>query len=261
MAEHKGKMHQLLAVESPIQANYSRDMLETLGVFKKSELFTASTTKKTHFDENDSRLDTIETTAMTTTVKDRLVWFSKAVVPFLDVQLQKDLTNQTARADLVVEGKTIAKAVPAVTLLMLENKLGDIRKVFEAAPTLQPGVEWVRDSSKHNVFKAASPETKFTTRKNIRPIVLYAHTDKHPAQIEKVSEDLPVARVERFVESGMMTSADKADLLGRLDTLLKAVKQARQVANDVEASTEKIGKSLFDFLYEGIVTRTGGAAA
>lgn len=42
----------------------------------------------------------------------------------------------------------------------------------------------------------------------------------------------------------MISSAEKAKLLENFDALVKAVKLARQVANEVEISSEKIGDSL-----------------
>ena len=67
-------------------------------------------------------------------------------------------------------------------------------------------------------------------------------------RVKEVFEDVPVARITKDSYSGMFTSAQKADIIGRLDALLKAVKQARQRANNVEADKSKFGSIITKFL-------------
>jgi hypothetical protein len=138
-----GKMHELLAIEASINGNLQRDIEETVKVFARGEAFRKSTKAKTFFAEEDQKLNQSEVTEITTTVQDRLKWFSGHATKFVDLVLQKDKTNQTANADLEVDGVVITKAVPATTLLMLESKLQEFRKVLDAAPTLPSTVRWV----------------------------------------------------------------------------------------------------------------------
>jgi hypothetical protein len=247
-----GKMHELLAVESTIAGNYNRDMAETLKAFSKPELFSKIVKSVKHFDDEQAKLDTVETVDMTTTVKDRLDWFGAIAGKFLDVQLQKDKTNQSATADLVVDGKVIASAVPATTLLMLETKLQDIRKVLENSPTLPQGVEWepATDEAPGRYVNADDAKT-FKTNKTTQPVVLYEATKEHPAQVKEVTVDKPVAVILTKRFSGATTAADKAAKLGRLDALLQAAKVARQKANTAEADKSKFGKEIIDFILEG----------
>jgi hypothetical protein len=247
-----GKMHELLAVESMLSANYQRDTQETLRVLDKADNFIRSVASKRHFDEDMKRLDVTETKEMTTTVADRLKWYSGAVRKFLDSQVQKDKTNQIAKADLTVGSTLLAKDVPATTLLMLESKLQDLRKVFEAIPTLPAGKVWDRDEAQ-NLWRTKDPEVSFSTKKTMKPVILHPATKEHPAQVEKVTEDVPIAKTERVVYSGMLTSAQKADLLSRLDTLLAATKSARQRANATDVVKQEIGNDIFSFLYDGVI--------
>lgn len=247
-----GKMHELLAVESSVTGNYNRDRDETLKVFGKPELFTRLVTRKRHFDESQSHLDTEETKEITTTVKKRLDWYRGSVIDFFDLNLQKDKTNQKATADLVVDGETLATDLPATTLLMLENKLQDLRRVFEHIPTNPSGKRWIFDDAEQ-LWRSAEDEISFSTKKTAKPVVLYQHTKEHPAQVKEVYEDIPVAEIRRMTSTGMLSSKEKADLLTRLDKLLKAAKKARQQANETDASDAKMGESIMNFLYGNVV--------
>ena len=242
------KMHELLAVESSVTANFQRDLEETLKVFARPDAFRREVVSKNFFAEEDSRMNTVATSEITTTVNDRLNWFSGAADKYLDVVIQKDKTNQKAVASIVLDdGTVLAADVPATTLLALETKLQDFRRVFSAIPTLPSGVVWVFDSGE-NLWKTKEPSVTFQTKKTSKPVVLYEATKEHPAQVKEVFEDVPVAKIEKNMFNGMITSAEKSDLIGRLDVLLKAVKVARQRANNVDADTTKIGATITKFL-------------
>lgn len=245
-----GKMHELLAVETAIAGNYNRDIDETLHVLGKAENFRKTSEVKKHFDADKSVLDDQKNTENVTTVPDRLAWHSGFLAKYLDVQVQKDRTNQQAKADITLDdGTVLLKDVPATTLLMLETKLGvDLRKVIAAIPTLDAGTPWVFDSSQ-SMWKTGPVKT-FVTQKQVTPVVLYAATDKHPAQVKEVTSDVPIAAIERTIYSGMVTSGQKAELLGKLDELVAAVKKARQRANATDVvSYPKFGETLMKHLF------------
>jgi len=246
------KMHELLAVEASVNGNLQRDIDETLKVFARGEAFRKSVKAKVFFAEEDTKLNTSEVTEITTTVQDRLKWFSGHATKFVDLVLQKDRTNQIASADLEVDGVVIAKDVPATTLLMLESKLQEFRKVLDAAPTLPSTQRWVKDEAE-GLWVTADPVVTFTTKKVTKPVVLYEATKEHPAQVKEVSEDIPVAKITQTTWAGLLTATEKATLLSRLDTLLQAAKKARQRANTADVIRADIGKSLFGYLFDGVV--------
>lgn len=242
------KMHELLAVESSVTANFQRDLEETLKVLSRPDVFQKQVAEKVFFAEEDQKLNVSETKDITTTVPERLTWFSKAANSYFDVMLQKDRTNANAKADLALDdGTVLAKDLPATTLLSLESKLQEIRKVLVAAPTLPSGVVWEFNASE-GLWQTKEPTITFQTKKTAKAVVLYEATKEHPAQVKEVFEDVPVAKITKNTYNGMITSAQKAEMLGRLDTLLKAVKQARQRANNVDADTSKIGAVLTKYL-------------
>ncbi|MCY4584178.1 MAG: hypothetical protein OXE50_15490, partial [Chloroflexi bacterium] len=166
---------------------------------------------------------------------------------------QKDTTNQEARANIVVDGVTLAEDVPATFLLGLENHLKRLKPLYEAIPTLQPGVNWSEDSDKGKGVYKAPPETTFRTEKVRRHEIIVEATEHHPAQTESFSVDVPIARVTNIKTSGMLTPVDKSTLLGRFDALIQAVKRARQRANGTEVINRNIGQMLVGYLNADIV--------
>lgn len=247
------ELHELLAVEADKQALFKSRVDETVSIFSgKPDLFLGT---EKHLESLSDELDenTLsgfdEFHELTTTVKDKLRQTFEFVNEYVDVNLQKEVTNQTAKADLVLDGITIATGLPATFLLGLESKLKTIRVMFEAIPVLAPGIAWVPDPGKGaDVFKTKNPQKKFKTAKTFKHKVLYEATDKHPAQIEKWEETVNVGMYVQTVWSGMITSAEKAIMLTKLDKLIQATKQARQRANCEEVQERKIGLELMNYL-------------
>jgi len=249
----KPKLHELLAVEPEAQAQFNKVLAETLQVMTKKAFFAGSITTFVPFDEAFDHLKTEEHESIATTVPARLDYTAKHATRYLDVVLQKELTNQTAVADLEVDGQVIAEAVPATFLLGLETKLKKIRQAIEHMPTLDNKAEWVAAPQiGDDVFEMAHSEERFRTKKETKAIVLYEALIKDgvgiPAQIREVTEDTPWGKVSKTTFSGAVTSARKAEILGRIDKLTAATKKARQRANCAEVVKRNIGDDLFKFI-------------
>jgi hypothetical protein len=244
------KMHELLAVETDIQGQFRTILEETVKVFKNEHLFKGFSKKLEMFDENESHLNETEHKEIGTTVPQRLDYTSKFICRLLDVRLQKEATNQEASSDLVVDGVTIAKDVPATALLGLESTLKDIRKIYEGIPTLEVGTRWEKaEDIGPGVFRQFYPEKSKKTRKEFRFQILDPATDKHPAQIEKWEEQLPVGEYTKENLCSMLTSTRKVELLDRISRLSKSVKKARQRANNTEVKKVKIGSEIMKFIH------------
>jgi len=178
----------------------------------------------------------------------RLKYFAEEASRLYDVIASKDATNQTAKADVILpDGTVLITGVSATTLLSLESKLQEARSVIEATPTLPSGIIWNFDANE-GLFRAAEDKVTFATKRTMKPVVLYDATDKHPAQVKEVQEDVPVAKITVSTSSGMLTSVRKSELLGKIDVLLRAVKAARQRANSTEVVDQKIGRTIFDYI-------------
>jgi len=248
------KLHEILAVEPERERaakKITQEAIKTLS--DKHAMFLGSERSWRMFDAGDEHeAPPTEYQELATTVSDKLDWVADAVVRYYDTNLQKESTNQTAVADLVVGGKTLGEKLPATFLLGLETKLTKLRPLYEAIPVLPPSMEW-RDAPElgKGVRQSVHPEKKYKTSKTFQHKVLYDATAEHPAQIERWEETVNVGESTREVWSGMLTTAEKAAMLQRLDELLQAVKKARQRANNVDIVKKRIGSALFGFIHHG----------
>lgn len=246
------KLHELLAVEKGLEKTATTALTEGGKTFRdKGQMFVGSERLYVSREEGGEELP-VEHQEMVTTVSDKLQYIMGHVSKWLDAVLQKEATNQDARADIIIGDKILAADVPATFLLGLEAKLKQFRELLASVPTLQSGVKWELDPQRgNNIYSMVHPEEKLRTKKTIMHKVLVEPTEHHPAQIEKWTEDVVIGKFVKHVWTGMLSSAEKSELLGRLDTLERAVKKARQRANSVEVKKTRIGSTINDFLLEG----------
>jgi hypothetical protein len=248
-----GKLHELLAVEGNLEDTYRKVLEEAKVTFhKKADHFIGSHKKLKMHDVADEHLETEEFKHMDTTVPDKLDYLSEHIIRYFDATLQKEATNQDAKADIIIDGVTIAKDMPATFLLGLEARLKYVRSVIEYSPTLSPGIEWEKDAALGDrVWKRKHPEEKFKYAKTFMHKTLYDATKEHPAQIEKWEENVAVGKYIIETTSGMLSPLEKSQLIGRIDKLIQAVKKARQRANTADVKKVDIGKTLMDYILKG----------
>lgn len=244
------KMHELLAVESDTKGQYNKMIEETIKVFKDKHIFQGFVRTLKMFDENDSSQNNTERSEIGSTVPKRLDYTGQFITRFLDVLLQKETTNQKASADIVVDGVIIAESVPATFLLGLENRLKELRVLYERIPTLDISVAWEpADDIGPGIFRQKFPEEAMKTKKKFQYQILVEATEHHPAQVEKWEDQVPVGKYSKQNWCSMITSTRKAEFLDNIDKLSHAVKKARQRANSTEVEKVNIGKKLMDFIH------------
>lgn len=249
-----GKLHELLAIEAD-KNNISTKLVEEsrATLSKKPDHFRGFTKQLTYFDDKRAVENAEETKLVVSTVDENLEYTLNHVASYFDVILQKEMTNQTAVADLVVGDVTFAKGIPATFLLGMETRIKNLRALFEAVPTLPPAIAWEADINSGPGYYR-SPKTMVPrTEKQVKFVTLAPATDKHPAQVKDWTEDVPVAKVETVEYSGMWTVQQKADALDRVDVLLQAIKKARQRANTAEVVDAHIGAALTNYIFNGTV--------
>jgi len=247
----------LLAVDRDLASAAKIVVDEATNTFnKKTEHFLGNVKRLELFDESRKQEESgfAEEKMITTTVGQKLEYVSESLIRYVDVLAQKERTNQEAKADVVFDdGSVFLKDIPATMLLALENHLERWRLMYHSIPTLQPGIEWISDPDQgEGVYKSVNPEIRNKTEKVIRHKVLYDATDKHPAQIEKWTEDAPIGRFINVRWSGMISPAEKSKLLGRIDTLISSIKKARMRANTQEVVKISLGKKIFDYINKGL---------
>ena len=244
------KLHEILAVEGDLEKVAGNIIAEAKNTFNKKANLFMGTIKTAEMFEDGVPVPTPEIIRREETVPSKLGYVGKAVSRWLDVVYQKECANQTASADLIVDGLTLGKSLPSTFLLGLETKVKRLRDMYIEMPTLQPGINWKEapDEGK-DVFRTEAPMERFITNKQVKSTVLYEATKEHPAQIDKWTEDVKVGRYLVHTTSGMITPARKSEILDRLDKLAQAAKAARMRANTEEVLvSHKIGKTLMDYI-------------
>jgi len=142
------KLHELLAVEGDLEGTYKKTLQESQTQFEKHpERYFGQHQRIEMFEEGAPKEADVHK-EMDDTVMAKVEYTTGHIIRYLDAVLQKEQTNQTASADIVVDGTTIATNVPATFLLGLETKLKNIRQqLYETIPTLQPGIAWELDET------------------------------------------------------------------------------------------------------------------
>ena len=163
-----------------------------------------------------------------------------------DLTLTQDVGNQTAKADIVVDGKAILKDVPVTNLLFLEKQVNDVETFITKLPTPDPAEEWTHDPT--TGLLRGKPGHSVRTKKEPTRFEKAPATKEHPAQVEILYIDTPVGTWTKTQFSGCITADDKNALLTRVRKLKDAIKVAREQANLTEVEPRKCGDPLFDFL-------------
>lgn len=245
------KLHELLAVEPEIKSTAETILNETIKVFTNKHDHFLGLSKIYETVVEDGEVLPSDHKHMVTTVPEKLEYTEKALVKWLNIMASKEATNTLAKHDLIINDIVVAKDVPAVVLLNLENKLKHIKQMYVLAPTLEPGEDWRPDLERKHTFRT---EAKITNRsiKTAKPFVLYPHTDKHPAQVKEMITEERVGVYKTTKYSGMLTPLKKAETLERMDDLIAAVKRARCKANEQKVEEWKLGAILFQFIETGV---------
>lgn len=245
------ELHELLAVEGDLKGEKDKIREETGKVFgKKEAYFQGKLRKLKMFDEARKQEETEERSSLVTTVKDKLDYMSKSSSRYWDLRLQKESANQEAKANIVIDGKTIAENVPVVFLLSMEEELKQLRKLYDTIPTLAPGVEWEKDPIMgDNIWKSKHPIETLKTEKKIDHKIIVPATEHHPAQVSEWTDDRPVGKYISETWCGMLSPAEKSIMLGKIDKVLRAIKKARQRANNQEVKKLHIGSIIFDYIH------------
>ena len=243
------KLNQILAIEAGLKTRSKEGLTKAYHALQKTDLLSGISRVYTPLDENDRELLPPETKNVQATANDMIADTSRILTELFDVTATKDYTNCEARADIIVDGKTLLVGVPATYLLFLEKQLVDLVTFIKRLPVLDAAEEWRFDEAR-GVWATATTETQ-RTRKVMKNHVKAEATDKHPAQVETYTEDVPVGRWRTVKFSGALPKPRVEELLERVTTLQKAVLMAREQANMTEAKPQQVGGVLFDYLFGG----------
>jgi hypothetical protein len=243
------KLHEVLAVESELSNVAKKMVAESARTFTKESLFMGQVRSLKMFDNALERENTVERQELTTTIDENLDFLFPHLSRYWDCVAHKDATNQVAVADVIVDGKTILTAVSSTTLLGLETKLAELRKLISGVPTLAPGVQWEIDAQeKAGVYVTEHPEKTFKSIKDVQFKTAAKATKEHAEQVAQLPTTTNVGAYETTKSSGMYSPATKARMLDRLDRIRNAIKEARTRANNTDVVKVAVGGAIIDFI-------------
>lgn len=252
------ELHEILAVQGDLEAGARRIAEEGKDTFNNREnLFEGRHRTLKMFAEKDAHLEDAHTEhqEIQTTVGAKLKYVQGPIGKHWDCLLQKERTNQDARADVIIGGEVIAKDVPAGALVAFERELKEYRAMLDTIKTLPPNRKWVMDESivaadgSKGVYRDDFLEKKLKTVQTIQHKVLVEPTKEHPAQIEKWKENEPIGEFTEVKYSGKITPAEKSQLLAKVSALINAVKKARMRANKTPVVKVAVSKAFFQFIH------------
>lgn len=197
--------------------------------------------------EDDGDTFPVEVEVVQSSAPELLTSAAKAMGRLFDAQAAVDYGNTQAKANVVVDGKTIVADAPVPYLLFLEKQLKDWITVIKKLPVLDPSKEWFW-SQEQGLFFTEGVKTVKTKRITKHQVVV-PPTDKHPAQVKSWEEDVPAGDWNTLFKSGAMHKTRIKVLLERAEALAEAVKVAREEANSQEVTSKRgTGKVVFDYL-------------
>jgi len=247
------KLHELLAVQSNLSGQATKKRADLKTTFeKKRHLF--EETRKTFTSNDELEKPQIEEQKdIQSTVISEIDWIKPSLAKALDVAYQVDVANTQAKADVVTEeDEILLKDVPATTLLQLEKRVAEWKELIQSIPTLDPAKGFQLDAARGKGYYRARDVTKQRKNKVPEVVTLAAATKEHPAQTQLIQGDKPIGTILEQEWSSLITPATKAELLDRVETLLRAVAKARSKANDhaVDTHDKKIGTELLEFVFK-----------
>lgn len=165
---------------------------------------------------------------------------------YIDAVATKDYANQVAKADVVLDGRTLVEGAPVPYLLFLEKALTDWRSFISKMPQRDRGQRWQGNTGQWE----SEPVTQNRTVKQKVPIVLYDATKDHPAQTQLVEKAVLTGHFRTINHSAELTFEEKERLMARVDRLIQAVRSAREEANSTQIDSVTLAAKLFDYIFD-----------
>jgi len=242
------KLNQIIAVVSGKKSR-AHDLLTTSHRAWHKDRITGINRTYRPKDEDGERLQP-ESRSVQLRVRDALSKLGEELVDFMNAVATQEYGNCQAKADVIVDGKTLLKDVPISAILFAQKQLIDIHTFINNIPTLPADKEWRWDEAK-NCY-VTEPEETVKTQKVPTTHVKFDPTENHPGQAEIISMDRVVGYWTKIEMSGAIPEQDRDDMLKRVNKLQDALKVSKEVANSIEVDQQTaFGKQLLNFVFQG----------
>lgn len=213
--------------------------------FGKNNLFSGLSRVYKPLDDAGQQLPP-ESTSIQLTVEEVLKEVKKHLSTLFDTTATKDWANCKAKADLVVDGQTLLKEVPATYLLFLEKQLNELHALVKKAPTLDTSEVWHKDTAQ-NCYATDLVGT-VRTKKVPQALVGHPPTKEHPAQIQWINVDVQEGTWETRKFSSAVPAKHVTEILERIEKVQRAVKHAREDANRIAIESIQAGETVLSFI-------------
>jgi hypothetical protein len=241
------KLHQILAVEAGVRNQAQKDLTEAHHGLQKTEMLQGIYREYQPAAEGGDKLPS-ERKLLQARVPEVIRETVAILEKTFDVTATRDFANIEATADVVVEGKVVIKGAPTTYLLWLEKRLDDLHTFVCKLPTLPADTEWVWDEHQ-NCYRNKHEIKTQRTAKIAYPLVLAPATKEHPAQVVKETRDEIVGWWTTILYSGALPVQDVKAMKERVEELQKAVKYAREKANEAEVKDVKVGGAILKYVF------------
>lgn len=240
------KLNQIIAVEKGVKSQALRDLTDAHQLLQKLTMLSGISRTYRPRDEEGEQLPP-ESTKVQVKAHDVIRRTTDVLTRLFDVTATKDWANTQAKADVVVDGEVLLSQAPATYLLFLEKQLVDIGTFVRKLPVLDAAETWTYDTSADSW--ATEPAQTIRTKKIPRNHVKAEATEHHPAQVEVYYEDVTVGYWRTVKFSGALPAQRVNELLERVEKLQQAVKFAREEANNMEVTDQKVGEKLLKYIF------------
>lgn len=240
------KLSQIVAVEKGLKARTLASLTDLHKLLQKAPLYSGISRVYTPKDDEGEKLPP-ENTRLQRLVETDLEEAADMLTQLFNAVHTKEEGNRLAKADIVVGETTLMKDVSVPYLLFLEKQLTDWRTLVTKIPVRDTADVWSEGSDR---TAGARTEPVSTIRTKKVPKVLHKAdaTDRHPAQVEVYYEDVPVGTWATTKFSGAVDGGRRDVLIRRANTLIDAVKSAREAANGTEIEQKTANDPLFEYL-------------
>lgn len=241
------KLNQINAIVSARKGEAEKHITELYKVIQKDALFVGRERTYRPLDEVNGQKLPPESQRAQQRADDLIRQARDKWTELWNLVLTQDTGNQSARADIVVDGQTLLAKVPVTTLLFLDKQVNDLETFVSKLPTPDPAEEWTHDPNSGLLRSRATESVR--TSKEPTVIVKYPATTEHPAQTELFTKDVPVGTWTQIVYSGCIPTDRKNAILARVRKLQDAIKVAKEQANLLDVERQKAGEPLLSFVF------------
>lgn len=243
------RISQVVAISNGEKSKKQKVLTNAYHTLSKEPIFSGLSRRYQPIEEDITGANMLpaEDQKVQTTVSDIIKEVQATLETTFNIVATQDIANCTAVADIKIDDVVVAEKIPVTHLLFLEKQLIDIYTFVNALPVLDPTETWTMDSN--SGYYKSEPKETIRTKKVQRNHVLAEATDKHPAQVQVYSEDIPVGRWKTIKFSGAIKLQDKKEMLDKISKLDKAIKIAREEANAHNVTLSEIGTKVTDYIF------------